>query len=164
MAVTKILSFRKAIIIFYTTDHQSGCFTTLIGTFSKICVQWPTFRIILKMGVSNWRLSLTSHRSQGFLMSARRIFWTTRDLLELSKLLIPTNGNLQEYLIKRAKERQVVCINKKNSWHKFASKLNARTSMKNCLDMVCKIKCKGRIHLEIYWKEWAENNRTKGYC
>ena len=144
MAVTKFLSFRKAINhlphdrppewMFHNADWN---------LFSKICFQWPTFRIFLKMGVSNWRLSLTSHRSHGFLMSARRIFWTTRDLLELSKLLIPTNGNLQEYLIKRAKERQVVRINKKNNCHEYASKLNARTSMKKCWDMVCKIKGTG---------------------
>ena len=44
----------------------------------------------------------------------------------------PTNINLQEYCIKRAKARQVIRANKKNSWHEYVSKLNARTSMKKC--------------------------------
>ena len=55
----------------------------------------------------------------------------------------PTNANLQQYLIKRAKARQVICANKKNSWHIYVSKLNAGMSMKKCWDMVRKIKGKG---------------------
>ena len=48
----------------------------------------------------------------------------------------PTNDNLQEYHIKRAKARQVIRANKKNSCHEYVSKLNARTSMKKWWDMV----------------------------
>ena len=58
----------------------------------------------------------------------------------------PTITNLQEYRIKRAKARQVICANKKNSWREYVSKLNARTSMKKCWDMVRKIKGKGAVH------------------
>ena len=55
----------------------------------------------------------------------------------------PTNANLKLYRIKSAKARQVICANKENSWHEYVSKLNARTSMKKCWDMVRKIKGKG---------------------
>ena len=55
----------------------------------------------------------------------------------------PTNTNLQEYRIERAKARQVIRANKKKCWHEYVSKLNARTSMKKCWDMVRKIKGKG---------------------
>ena len=55
----------------------------------------------------------------------------------------PTNANLQLYRIKSAKARQVIRANKKKSWHEYVSKLNARTSMKKCWDMVRKIKGKG---------------------
>ena len=55
----------------------------------------------------------------------------------------PTNTNLQQYCVKGAKARQVIRANKKNSWHEYVSKLNARTSMKKCWDMVRKIKGKG---------------------
>ena len=55
----------------------------------------------------------------------------------------PTNAHLQEYCIKRAKARQVICANKKNSWHEYVSKVNARMSMKKCWDIVRKIKGKG---------------------
>ena len=34
----------------------------------------------------------------------------------------PTNANLQQYHIKSAKARQVICANKKNSWHEYVSK------------------------------------------
>ena len=59
----------------------------------------------------------------------------------------PTNANLQLYHIKSAKARQIIRANKKNSWHKYVSKLNARTSMKKCRDMVRKIKGKGAVRL-----------------
>ena len=42
-----------------------------------------------------------------------------------------------------AKARLVIRANKKKSWHEYVSKLNARTSMKKCWDMVRKIKGKG---------------------
>ena len=61
----------------------------------------------------------------------------------------PTNTNLQEYRIKRAKARQVIRANKKNSWHEYVSKLNARTFMKKCWDMVPKIKGKGGIRPSV---------------
>ena len=48
-----------------------------------------------------------------------------------------------EYRVKRTKGRQVILANKKNSWHKYVSKLNARTSIIKCWDMVRKIKGKG---------------------
>ena len=52
------------------------------------------------------------------------------------------NASLQEYHIKSAKGRQVICVNKKNSWHEYDS-YNARTSMTKCWDMVHKLKGKG---------------------
>ena len=57
----------------------------------------------------------------------------------------PTNANLQQYRLKSTKVRQVIRANKKNtsSWHEYVSKLNARTSIKKCWDMVRKIKGKG---------------------
>ena len=50
----------------------------------------------------------------------------------------PTNTYLQEYHIKRAKARQVIRANKKKSWREYVSKLNARTSIMKCWDMVRK--------------------------
>ena len=41
----------------------------------------------------------------------------------------PTNTNLQEYRIRRAKSRQVIRANKKNSWREYVS----RTSIKKML-------------------------------
>ena len=71
-------------------------------------------------------------------MSVRKLYYNER-VFKRS----PKNTNLQEYCIKRAKARQVICANKKNSWHEYLSKLNARKSMKKCWDMVRKIKGKG---------------------
>ena len=51
----------------------------------------------------------------------------------------PTQYNLQLYRIKRAKARQVIRINKKKSWKEYVSKLNNRTPMKKCWDMIRKI-------------------------
>ena len=47
----------------------------------------------------------------------------------------PTNANLQA--------GKVIHANKKNGWHEYESKLNARTSRKKCWDVVGKINGKG---------------------
>ena len=46
----------------------------------------------------------------------------------------PTNANFQEHRIKRAKGRQVIHANKKNSWRDYVSTLHVRT-MTKCWDM-----------------------------
>ena len=55
----------------------------------------------------------------------------------------PTQHNLELYRIKRAKARQVVRVCKRKSWREYVSKLNNRTPMKKCWDMIRKISGKG---------------------
>ena len=45
---------------------------------------------------------------------------------------------INKIIVKRAKARQVIHTNKKNSWHEYVSKLDARTSLKKCWGMVRK--------------------------
>ena len=55
----------------------------------------------------------------------------------------PTQYRLQQYLLERARARQIIRNNKKKSWQDYVSKLNTRSSMKKCWDMVRKISGKG---------------------
>ncbi len=51
--------------------------------------------------------------------------------------------NLQQYRIKRAKARQIIRMAKKKSWQNYVSKLNNRSPIKKCWDMIRKISGKG---------------------
>ena len=109
---------------------------------------------MILMEVSSWKHLLTSFlglltkQSQNQIptpRSHRSHVWFFDECKEaiLERKRSPTNANLQEYRIKRANARQVIRANKKNSCHEYVSKLNARTSMKKCWDMVRKIKGEG---------------------
>ncbi len=51
--------------------------------------------------------------------------------------------NLYQFRIKRAKARYVIRISKRKSWREYISKLNTRTPIKKCWDMIRKISNKG---------------------
>jgi len=56
----------------------------------------------------------------------------------------PTADNLNNYRITRAKARRTIRGNKRDSWRKYVSKLNSRSSIKHTWDMVRRINGKGK--------------------
>ena len=172
MVVNTSLSFMKAIIILQTTDLQSGSFTGLIGTFLETSVWNPFFKTIL-LKVSNCTFidklceignetipkSNPNPKKPWFSDECKHAILDWKRYLRIFKIF-PSNANLQEYRIKRAKARQVIGANKKNGWHEYVSKLNTRRSM----TWSVKSRVRGRSLCWTYWKEWGGNNTTKGYC